>query len=190
MNTWNEDLRYDYDLNSESMVLDIGGFDGTWAHNIHSKYGCNILVFEPVKEFYGLIKERFSGNGKVHVYNLGLGTKDETLNIGVIGSATSVFNKSGDNEKIEIKDISPLLSGFTKIDLAKMNIEGAEYDLLDYIIEKGLQTKLVNIQVQFHNNITDYENRRQRIREALSKTHHLTYDFPIGLHENWEVNKN
>ncbi len=184
---WNEGLRYDYDLNSESMVLDIGGFDGTWAHNIHSKYGCNILVFEPVKEFYALIKERFAGNGKVHVYNLGLGTKDETLNIGVDGMSTSVLSK-GEN-KIEIKDISPLLSGFTKIDLAKMNIEGAEYDLLDYIIEKGLQTKLVNIQVQFHNNISDYENRREKIRHALAKTHHLTYDFPVGLHENWEVNK-
>ena len=49
---WSEDLRYEYNLNKDSVVFDIGGFDGTWAHNIYSKYSCNILVFEPVKSFY------------------------------------------------------------------------------------------------------------------------------------------
>ncbi len=185
---WSEDLRYNYPLNEKSLVFDIGGFEGLWAHNIHSKYSCSVFVFEPVKEFYDSINDRFKDNVKVLAFNYGLGTKNETVSIGVIGSSTSVFNKTGDNQKIEIKDVLPIMSRFAKIDLVKLNIEGAEYDLLDYIIKKGLQTRLVNIQIQFHDNVTDYENRRQNIREELSKTHHLTYDFAVGLHENWEIN--
>lgn len=185
---WSEELRYNYRLNAESVVLDIGGFEGIWAHTIYSRYACNVLVFEPVKEFYNTIKDKFPAPHKIQVYNYGLGTKDETVSIGVIGMSTSVFNQTGPNELVEIKDILPIINRFSQIDLVKMNIEGAEYDLLEYIIEKGLQTKLVNIQVQFHV-VEDYENRRQKIIEGLQKTHHLTYDFPVGLHENWELNK-
>jgi FkbM family methyltransferase len=188
METWSEELRYDYPLNKDSIVFDIGGFEGTWAYNIHTKYLCNVLVFEPVKEFYNIIKSKFEEQDTIQIYNYGLGTKDETISIGVIGMSTSVFNKTGNNEQVEIKDILPILSRFTKIDLVKINIEGAEYDLLEYIIENGLQAKLVNIQIQFHNNITDHEKRRQAIRDELSKTHHLTYDFAY-THENWKLNE-
>lgn len=184
---WSEALRYDYPLNKESIVLDIGGFEGVWAQNIYSKYECNIFIFEPVKEFYNNIRDKFQEHDKIQIYNYGLGTKDEIISIGIIGMSTSVFNKTGINEQIEIKDILPIIHGIDKIDLVKINIEGAEYDLLEHIIVNGLQTKLGNIQIQFHNNITDHEKRRQKIREALSKTHHLTYDFAY-THENWELN--
>jgi len=184
---WSEELRYDYLLTKDSVVFDVGGFDGTWAYNIHSKYGCKIYVFEPVKEFYDNIKDKFNDQSNVSVFNFGLGTENKTLSIGVIGMSTSVLNK-GEN-KVVIIDTLDVIAEFKKINLLKMNIEGAEYDLLDYIIEHGLQTKLENIQIQFHSNVEDYENRRNKIREELSKTHHLTYDFPVGLHENWEINK-
>lgn len=184
---WSEALRYDYPLSKESMVLDIGGFEGIWAHTIYSKYACNIFVFEPVKEFYNNIKDKFHEQDKVHIYNYGLGTKDEIISIGIIGMSTSVFNKTGINEDVEIKDILPVIRRFTKIDLVKINIEGAEYDLLEHIIKNGLQARLVNIQIQFHNNIADHEKRRQNIREELSKTHHLTYDYAY-THENWKLN--
>ncbi len=184
---WDEALRYDYPLTPESIVFDIGGFEGEWASNIYSKYGCNLFIFEPIKDFYTIIKDKFRREIRVEVFNCGLGKKNETIKIGVSGSATSVFSKSTKYEWVMMKDIRPIIISFSKIDLIKINIEGAEYDLLDYIIEKGLQTRLVNIQVQFHMNVPDYEKRRQKIRDELSKTHHLTYDFAY-THENWKLN--
>ena len=187
-NAWSESLRYDYPLTKDSIVLDIGGFDGTWAQGIYSKYLCNITVFEPVKGFYDTIKSKFTEQDSVAICNFGLGTKDETLNIQVNGMSTSIFDKADSNiEQVQIKDIKPIIDGFEKLDLVKINIEGAEYDFLDYVIEKGLQTKLVNIQIQFHVNVEGYESRREKIRQELSKTHHLTYDFPY-THENWQLN--
>ncbi len=173
--TWSEALRYNYPLTPNSLVMDVGGFEGDWVMGIYTRYACNVLVFEPVKEFYEIIASKFHSNSKVLVYNYGLD-----------GMSTSVLSKGG--ERVEIKDIFTVLNNFAKVDLIKLNIEGAEYDLLDYIIENGLQTKLINIQIQFHSNVADYEKRRESIREALAKTHHLTYDYPVGLHENWELN--
>ena len=186
--TWSEELRYNYPLNENSIVFDVGGFEGIWAQTIYSKYGSTILVFEPVKEFYNNIKDKFSEQDKVQVYNYGLGTKDEAISIEVIGMSTSVLNTTEATEDVEIKDIQPILNRFANIDLLKLNIEGAEYDLLEYIIEKGLQNRLDNIQIQFHMNVADYEKRRQKIREELSKTHHLTYDYAY-THENWKRNE-
>lgn len=42
-----------------------------------------------------------------------------------------------------------------KIDLFKINIEGAEYDLLECIILNGYILKIKNIQVQFHDFFPD-----------------------------------
>ncbi len=191
--TWNEQLRYEYQLNPESIVLDIGGFEGDWAAGIYAKYQCWISVFEPVKEFYDIIKGKLQELRKVHIHNFGLGTKDETLNISLNGMSTSILITDESlvsgmaARQVEIRDIVPLIFDSPQIDLVKINIEGAEYDLLDHIIANGLQTKFGNIQIQFHMNVADHEARRQAIRSELAKTHHLTYDFAY-THENWEMN--
>jgi hypothetical protein len=71
------------------------------------------------------------------------------------------------------------------IDLLKINIEGGEYELLEHIIEKTLQNKIRNIQVQFHTWIENCEDRRKNIQDILRKTHKLTYNYDF-VWENWE----
>jgi hypothetical protein len=72
--------------------------------------------------------------------------------------------------------------------LLKMNIEGGEYDLLEYIINNNMITKFKNIQVQFHENAFDgWEEKYNFIINNLQKTHHLTYHFEFKF-ENWEIN--
>ena len=53
VNKWYADggdyeLRFDYDLDDESVVLDVGGYQGQWASDLFSRYRCRIYVFEPV----------------------------------------------------------------------------------------------------------------------------------------------
>jgi hypothetical protein len=38
----------EYDLNADSVCIDIGGYEGQWASDIFGRYGCTIHVFEPV----------------------------------------------------------------------------------------------------------------------------------------------
>ena len=61
---WNADggdtrFRFDYDLTPESVVLDVGGYEGQWASDLYARQRCQIRIFEPVREFAQLIDARF-----------------------------------------------------------------------------------------------------------------------------------
>ena len=83
------------------------------------------------------------------------------------------------NPNSEIEDIETITFDkieIEKIDLLKINIEGAEYDLLEDMIKKNLVSKCNNIQVQFHTFISGYKERYELIKYGLSQTHELTWN--------------
>ena len=181
--------RLEYDLNSDSIIFDLGGFKGEWAESIHRLYGGNIFVFEPVKSFFDQIYDKFINNENIKVYHFGLGNVNESLDISVSNDTSSMFNVKTDAfEKIRIVNIESFLktSNIDSIDLMKINIEGGEYDLLEFMIEKDLLKNIKNIQVQFHRFVEDCFNRRENIRKSLEKTHELTYDYEF-VWENWKL---
>lgn len=184
-----ETLRLDYPLNEKSIVLDVGGYKGDWAANISEKYGCKVIVFEPVKSYYNALLERFKGNYCVDVINFALGSKSEKIEINVSNDATSFFTANGQKETVEIVDVVEAFEKFKfdKIDLMKINIEGSEYPFLERMIEKNLHHNITDIQVQFHTFIPEFEQRYANIKKELLKTHHQTfcYDF---IWENWKKN--
>lgn len=166
----------------------MGGYKGEWTKKIFEKYKSNIFVFEPVDEFYNIICKNIKGNEKIQPFKYGLGSKDEEMEISLTLDSSSTFNKEGSLEKISIKTFKDFIesNNISNIDLIKINIEGGEYDLLEHIISENLQTKIKNIQVQFHRFIPECTERRNKIREELSKTHELTYDYDF-IWENWKL---
>lgn len=182
-----EALRYKYLLDENSIVFDLGGYEGEFAQKIYDDYGCYLYIFEPVKEYYEFIVERFKNNNKVKVYNFGLSDKDEIVNISLNDNETSVFLPEGDKQKISLKSASSFINSedIDTIDLLKINIEGGEFSVLPNLIENNNISNINNLQVQFHNFIDDAENLRAKIRNDLSQTHELTYDY-FFVWENWK----
>jgi FkbM family methyltransferase len=181
--------RLDYDLNEDSVVFDVGGYQGEWAKDIYNKYKSNIYIFEPVEDFYKDIKQTFKSIGKVKVYKFGLGDKTENQKLFFERDASSLFNHTDKYFNVDIVDINDFIkkNNISNIDLLKLNIEGSEYDLLDSLIEQNYLSKIKNLQIQFHRNIIDCSQRRDSIRNELSKTHKLTYDYSF-IWENWQLN--
>ena len=66
-----------YDLNENSNVIDLGGYTGVWSELIIEKYNPNVYILEPVFSFYSGMVSKFSDNNKVHLLNVGIGTKNE-----------------------------------------------------------------------------------------------------------------
>jgi hypothetical protein len=60
-------FRFDYPLDSRSLVLDVGGYEGQWASDVYARYRCRIMVFEPVARFAHDIAERFRHNTDITV---------------------------------------------------------------------------------------------------------------------------
>lgn len=182
--------RINYALDENSIVVDLGGYKGDWADKIHSMYKCSVYVFEPVKSFFYNIKNRFASNPKIQVFNAGIGPANGELAINVNGDASSTFSGTGTTENVEIWGAESLFKtsgpiNRETIDLIKINIEGGEYDLLDFILEQECASKFKNIQVQFHTFMPDCEKRRDAIRSGLQRTHKLTYNYDF-VWENWE----
>jgi len=181
-------LRVNYNLDENSLVLDVGGYKGDWTSSIFNRYKCTIFIFEPVKSFYNIISERFQDNKKIQIYNFGLGTRDTTMAISLSNDASSFHQESGTSTKefCKIIDIDKffLKNNLKHIDLIKINIEGGEYELVEKIIQSGLVERIENLQIQFHNFIPGAFGKRKKIQEALTNTHKLTYNYPF-VWENW-----
>jgi FkbM family methyltransferase len=185
----NEDLRYHYDLNQDSIVFDMGGYRGQWASDIFSMYVCKIYVFEPVKKYCDDIKKRFLKNNRIQVFQFGLSGSNTEISLGLDNDGSSAFNKeNGEQELVQLKTASEFIknNGIQNIDLLKINIEGGEYDLLDHLIESDCIKMIKNIQVQFHDFVPKADERMQKIREQLKKTHRPTYQADF-VWENWEL---
>jgi FkbM family methyltransferase len=182
-------LRLDYDLGPDSVVLDVGGFEGQWASDLVAMYGCHIHVFEPVPEYAERISRRFAKNPLVTVHADGLAPAGGTVLLDVSGD-TSSHARAGTAAAATVRatlvGAQGVIEGLPggRADLMKVNIEGAEYDLLDHLVATGVIERIRDLQVQFHIFVPDAEARMASLHEALARTHRPTYQYPF-LWENW-----
>jgi len=182
-------FRLDYNLNSESVVFDLGGYEGLWSDNIFKRYGSNLFIFEPIKEFAQNIEKRFSGNSKIKIYDFGLAGETKKIEMNKSLDSSSAFVKNSNKEIVQLKKISDFIkeNNIKNIDLIKINIEGGEYEVLEDLIENALIKNIKNIQVQFHSVFPNAKERMEKIQAELIKTHHPTYQYKF-VWENWEIN--
>ena len=194
MRRWNKlndekQFRTNYpELNSKSVVFDLGGYEGQFASNIFSQYLSNIYVFEPHPSFALKIVNRFKKNTQIKVFQYGLGANNEALMMSSNKDSSTIFERSSDSIEIRISEAENFfkVNHIDQVDLMKINIEGGEYELLDHLIDTGRIKKIKNIQVQFHKFVPDAENLMENIHIKLKETHETTYAFKF-FWENWKL---
>ncbi len=186
-----DQLRLNYNLNSESLVFDLGGYHGDFAAAIHEKFSCKVYIFEPVLEFYNICKLRFNGNNNIVCFNYGLSSSSGYLDINLAENASG-FSPTPHSEKIERVEIRSIVDcirslNIKKIDLLKINIEGGEFDVLPAIIESNDINSIKYLQIQFHNFIENSEYLRNNIRKKLLTTHSEMWNYEF-VWESWKLN--
>lgn len=183
-----ETLRLNYPLGPESVVFDLGGYKGDFAHSIHTRYGCRVFVFEPVKHYYSECVERFKGNDKIVCLNYGLSDADGSLRISNEGDGSSIIknNARPDSEEVFVKrfDTQFAVLGVQHIDLLKINVEGAEFLILPHLIKCGLMPRIEHLQVQFHSFYMGAKVLRDEIRAQIAKTHVESWNYTF-VWESW-----
>jgi FkbM family methyltransferase len=172
-----EHLRYEYDLKPESIVIDFGAYKGEWATEIYKQYGCRAVVVEPTE----YIRDYAVGP----IINKAASTHNGKMSFGGRSYYSSTF-EDGDHE-YECFDVNALLEQYEVIDLLKVNIEGAEYLLLDHIISSRLHLRIKNIQVQFHIiSGVPYQKWYNEIINKLEISHQCTWKYDF-VWENWKL---
>lgn len=182
--------RLNYDLNQNSIVFDIGAYYGDFSDQIFAKYNCYIHAFEPIPEFFTKCQNRFKDNKKIICHKFAVSDKTGECKIYMNDNSTSLHANSSDSKNIKTKNFNEILKDLdvSMIDLIKINIEGEEYNLLEFMIQNDLHQKCKNLQVQFHKLVDNYQERYDDIALNLSKTHQLTYHYPF-VWENWQIKK-
>lgn len=181
-----EGLRLDYPLGPQSVVFDVGAHHGDWAADMAARHDCHLHLFEPVAEACEHARRRFAGNPKVHVHPFALGERDGHADLILAGTGSTLVGGAGERVAVPVREVGAVLAelGLTRVDLCKINIEGAEYALLEHILECGLLVAFGDLQIQFHDVLPDARARRRAIQDRLAASHDQTYNYAF-VWENW-----
>jgi len=184
-------FRLDYDLTPDSVVVDVGGFEGEFAKAIHDRYGCQVYIFEMHPFYLSILTNKFQDNPKIKILPYGLSDHNGVEAFSSAGDATSAFQTGDRTFPGELKSADEAFGelGLKNVDLLKLNIEGSEYGVIDRLAQAGLIPSIKNIQVQFHDFFDDAPARMQTARDILTKTHAPTYMFSF-VWENWKRAEN
>ena len=185
-----EDYRYEaVELTKDSIVVDIGAYVGEYCEKLSNKCQCKIYAYEPIEEYYNKIIEMVESDplmSNVIPHKLGVSniTGKEDIIISNSGSSFERYNKSIKGSKITIEtiDVAELIESILEenkreeIDLVKINIEGAEFDLFPKLFKREMMSKIKNIHVQFHAFADDSYIKYLKIKQDMAKTHDVILD--------------
>jgi FkbM family methyltransferase len=177
-----------YDLNENSIIMDLGGYTGVWAQQMVDKYNPNVYILEPIHSFYDGMVSKFTNNPKVRLLNVGVGVenKDGVIYMSEDGSSSNLINGDGVNVKFNTIDTILNKFGLEYVDLIQINIEGDEYPLLENMISTGSINKFKNIQIQFHLGVINDIERREKIKLGLLLNGFKNkFDYPF-VWESWK----
>jgi FkbM family methyltransferase len=179
-------LRFSYDLAPDSLVLDLGGYEGQWASDLYARRRCRIFVFEPIQRFADAIATRFRHNPDIKVLPFALGATTRNEDLSVCGASSSAFKEKSERERVRFVDVAEWFEQerIERVALMKVNIEGGEYELLERMLAAGLVSRVEDLQIQFHNFAANAATRMQAIQAGLAATHEPTYQFRF-VWENW-----
>lgn len=158
-----EYLRYEYPINKGDRIADIGSYVGEFSRTMIEKYDADCERYDPLTNF-------------------ALGRHNGTIRMGGQFYYTSAYTKGMTTYKV--RDAKEVIIGQYK--LVKINIEGGEYDLLQYLYELGLLQNFEYIQVQFHKvDSIDYQQLYEDIVSKLKETHQQMWCYPF-VWESWK----
>jgi FkbM family methyltransferase len=189
---FNPHILHEADIDSDGLVVDVGAFTGSWAQHIVDRYDPVIYAFEPNPKSYQSLERKAAGNPKLHPMKYGLGGEDATVEFTLNGLGSSMCDDRtahSDMERIEV-EIAAIDRvwqdlGLGQVDLMKINIEGAEFSLLDRMIKAGLLENVRCFLIQFHEWHPGAHRKRKKIRGELAKTHRLEWDYRF-VWEKWQ----
>ena len=177
----NRDILVDADIDQDSVVLDVGAFNGDWSQKIWDRYRPTIHGFEPAPSGYEAMAKRFDGNEKVNAYQFGLGGRNSTASLALRGPGSSIYDEAGafGTVDVRIRDVVEVLDelALEHVDLMKINIEGGEYDLIDRLDETDWLPRVDQILVQFHEWHPRAYRRRRQNRRALRQWHDEVWNY-------------
>ena len=149
-----------------SVTVDVGANIGMFSLYALSQGAIFVECFEPCKESFHILKKNVELNGfnkNVKLHNNAVSSKDGSfvripISSSPYNEVTEVDgNEENKFEKIETISLQTSLESYAKIDLIKMDCEGAEFDILPSLTPAFLD-KVNEIRMELHGTVEQLEN--------------------------------
>lgn len=151
-------------LNTASVIVDIGlGEDISFSESLISSYGCNVHGFDPTPKAIAYVDKREIQ--KFHFYEFGLGSSCRSaifyLPVNpnhVSGSLTRSTHIGNEEIEVQLLDIDGIVEAIKKekIDLLKIDIEGAEYEVLNSQSFRSNAHRVHILCIEFHHRWAEF----------------------------------
>ena len=178
------------EIRRDDVVVDIGANIGGYAV-LAAKSGARVFAYEPVPETYQLLSKNIIINNchTVKSYNVAVGSKIGELTLNVNPQAAgldSIYHTFSSTEKIKVPSIDLheifVQNKLKKIDVLKIDVEGAEYDILLNARSSDMR-KVRTITMEYHDFLDHGHNKKELIRFLRSN------GFEVQLRIPWIVDK-
>lgn len=178
-------------INDKSIVLDFGANFGEVIESLLPTK-CKIYSFEPHPVFYNILLEKYSKQENVFLFNKAIWTSNvqkklyyKKSRFDLNGGATLISEKTNIKDltlykEVNCIDIVDFLKDFEFIDVLKMDIEGAEYHILDKIFENKLHNKINSIYYEDHSKkilTKRYSDMKKNVFENFNKINKKLYSW-------------
>jgi FkbM family methyltransferase len=180
-------------LNDESVVVDIGlGEDISFSESLMRKYGCSVYGFDPTPKSIEYVRKR--RESRFHLFEVGVAAKGGEATFYLPNNddhvSGSLFRSThlGSREiKVPLVPIDsvPELIGTRKLDLIKIDIEGAEFDLLESPAFATAAAGTDQICVEFHHRWPEFG--KARTDRAVQRLEQLGFAVAWVSSSNEEV---
>ena len=170
-------------LPPDSYVIDAGGYEGEWTDEMLCRYGVTSTIYEPNPPNAAFLRERYAYNLRVKVIEAALWNRDGEWAFIQQGSGSTLTSLSPNTIMVRVVDAKRVVNA--PFGCIKLNVEGAEYDILEKLIEFNRVKDIKYILVQFHQG-PNCNRRREKIQLGLSLTHTCVFDYPF-VWELWKL---
>lgn len=183
-------LLYDVHVNTGSLVIDAGGYEGSWTAKMLATYGCRSMVFEPFPLYAEKCKSLYAKNDMVEVRATALGGTGRTASFSFGADGTSEY-LDGDLAavaEVQVEDVVTVFESLSDqtVSCLKLNIEGGEYEVLERLLAANKVSVCQSLLIQFHAQPEGWESRMHSIKQRLESTHECEWCYPM-IWEKWVI---
>lgn len=162
-------------LDKNSICYCVGcGEDISFDISLIERFGCDIFAFDPTPRAIEYVKKTAGNSSQYHLFEIGLWDKEDELKFYVPKDSDHVshsllnLQQTEDYISVKVNRLKNIMQelGHSKIDLLKIDIEGAEYKVIETIVEDRLDITVICVEYDECSHPLD-RKFKQRIRASI-----------------------